>query len=647
MTNEIKTLIENGNVEEIEKAISEYSKTYYTGDSLITDEEFDALVDKLSQICPESEVLSKTGWGYEPSNGKKIPHRYGLHVGSLSKIKSVSAIPESFSPEFCRISAKLDGISVVAYYENGRRVLALTRGNGNEGIDVTRKLDIISPQTKTLRIPFTGAVRGEVLCDNKTWNSLKEVRFKDNPSANSRNFTAGVMNRQGDDDKDEDLLKLRYVVYKIIADPQYRLVSRFTQTVDPCELQNMLQEFDSVPAENRLTSSWCEEYFIELFDKYCEVFPCDGLVITNLRNMTYESTGSVVYEERAYKFESESKKVVVTDIDWTASRTGRLVPRVWFDAVSLSGAMVRKCTGFNAAFIRDNKISKGAQIRVCRSGEVIPHILEVISTVGEAELPEVCPSCGDTLYWDGEDLVCSNESDRQLPYRFISVAGECHGAGYSLYSKILEVFKVEDFSSLLKFLETLKDKSVVDSKIDNEVSGYSTQNLCKTILDKIREGVDPRTFLVACNVKGLSWTVTKQLVVAYPEYLQDLSQDTVDYDRIWGISGFGSATVNTLKDYSKRIKKLLEVVTIKESAPEETIETNFTVAITGSLSIKRSDFDKLLSSKGISQSSNFKEIKYLITNNPDSTSSKMKKARENGVEIISEKEFFEKFLKQG
>lgn len=635
-------------IEELEKLIPEYAKAYYSGESLVSDEEFDSLVDELRELSPESEVLNKTGWGYEPDR-RKIPHKYNLHVGSLSKVKKVEDIPKNLQ-SLCRVSAKLDGISVVSYYEKGSRILALTRGNGYEGLDVTSKINIISPETIKLPYDFTGAVRGEVLCDNETWESLEE-RFKDNPSANSRNFTAGVMNRIEDD---EDLKYLTYVVYKVIVDINTILGIRSDFHSHHLDFTKMTEffatsKFAYVPYDICLNSSTLnEEYLKNLFDKFNETYPCDGLVLTKTSEVPYLLNNAINYEEVAYKFESESKEVIVTDVDWTASRTGRLVPRVWFDPVELSGAMVQKCTGFNAAFIRNNKISKGTKIRVCRSGEVIPHILEVLSSNGEAELPQTCPSCGGPLVWNGEDLICENENDSQLPYRFISVAGEYHGAGYSLYSKILELFEVTDYSSLLCFLRQLLDnKTEVDSKIDTHVSGSATQNLCKAVLNQIYEGISPRTFLVACNVKGLSWEVSKQLLAAYPEYLQDLRNSCVNYDRMWSISGFGRATIDTLQSYEERIKTLLKVVKIKEElTPEaEPVKSVFTVAITGSLSIKRSEFDKLLNEKGISQSSNFKEIKYLITNNPNSTSSKMKKAKDNGVEIISEQEFFEKFLK--
>lgn len=633
----------------LESQIKEYAEAYYSGDALVSDEEFDALVERLKEISPESEVLKTPGWGYEPAENKKVPHRYGLFVGSLPKIKEGTALPSQWSTSL-RVSAKLDGISVVSYYEKGHRVLSLTRGNGSQGLDVTKKINIISPETETLSKTFTGAVRGEVLCDVDTWKSLKETRFKDNPSANSRNFTAGVMNRNEESD---DLKNLKYVVYKIIADPERVLSSRIdSRYVDMDKMSDTLKEFTFVPCRYINTSSEkTPETLKNLFEEFCKVYPCDGLVLTSM-SVTYDKD-TVQYEEIAYKFGSESKEVTVTKVTWTPSRTGRIVPRVWFDPVELSGAVVQKCTGFNAAFIKNNHIAKGAKILVCRSGEVIPHILKVITPSTEVKLlPTVCPSCGEDLYWKGEDLVCVNETGRQLPYRFLSVAGEIPGAGYSTYNLILDTFEVTDQTSLMNFLSLIKKywdteekEQRIVSRIYDNVSGEATRDLCIKILDKIYQGIDSRTFLVACNIKGLSWEVSKNLMTNYPEFLKDATKTFINEDRLRKIPGVGSSMVATLRLYRRRICDLYLSTNVVDYEPLSVPSGGFSVAITGSLSIKRSEFDALLQSKGISQSSNFKEIKYLITNNPDTTSSKMRKAKENNVEIISESKFFEKFLK--
>lgn len=260
-------------------------------------------------------------------------------------------------------------------------------------------------------------------------------------------------------------------------------------------------------------------------------------------------------------------------------------------------------------------------------------------------VPEVCPKCGAPLIWKGEDLVCENENEYQLIYRFISVVGATDGVGSSLYNKFIEIFNLENIDQLVKFINKINlEKSKLYEIIDNTVSGSVTQNKCKLIINKLGESINPIDFLIGCNIKGLSWKTTESLIKQYPEYINDVILNKVNYDKLYNIGGIGYTTVETLKYYENRISNLAKCFTFLNYNDSQN-DMNFSVAITGALSMKRSDFDKILKSHGISQSSNFKEIKYLITNNPDSGSSKNRKARENNVEIISEKDFVNKFLK--
>lgn len=364
-------------IKELESLITKYATSYYSGESDVSDEYFDSLVDELRTLNPDSEVLKKTGWGFSPSGSKKVKHLYGMHVGSLSKIHSASEFPERMIPskdgEFCRVSAKLDGLSVVSYYSAGKRVLAVTRGNGEEGKDVTQKMRVIDPSTDELFFGFTGAVRGEVLIDNRTWDRIKD-RYGDNPSANQRNVAAGIMNRNDNEDQvDEDLKLLRYVVYKVVACEDVAYDGGFSIPLTP-------DEFSKVPYVRLFKENFeidIDSQFETLLEKFREDFPCDGLVLTK-NYCTQTDKGEIVYDEVAYKFQAESKEVVVKEVTWSATRTGRVIPVVWFDPVPLSGALVQKATGFNARFILDNKIKKGVKILVTRSGEVIPHIMKVL-----------------------------------------------------------------------------------------------------------------------------------------------------------------------------------------------------------------------------------------------------------------------------
>lgn len=627
--------------EELESLIKSYAKTYYSDYSTVSDDYFDELVEELRRVDPNSKILVTPGWGYEPE-GKKEKHLYGEITG-LPKIKKIEDIPEGYRPYHCRVSIKLDGLSAVSYYKNGKRFLSLTRGNGVEGKVVTDKIDMISPETKELPNNFTGAVRGELVISQTTWDIIKD-HYKDNPSANQRNVASGIINR---DYINEETKYVDYVVYKVIADPE-GVIDSF-RSMESFLLYNNFKTVPEVYSTSR--NEFSQSIFEEYYERFKQIYPCDGVVVTDY-NIFHEESGEIKYKEFAYKFKSDSEEVVVTDVTWSAGRTGRIVPRVWFNPVNLSGVQVQKCTGHNAAFIRDNQINKGTVIEVTRSGEVIPYIVKIVdNSNNEGLLPSTCPNCGVELTWKGDDLVCENENEDQLIYRFVSTAGSIDGAGWSLYNKILEIFEIKTFKDLVCFIsDATKDYTdtrgeMTKNIIYNSISGKVTQQKCIKVVEKIIKGIYPSTFLVACNINGISWNTAECLVKSYPKYFKDLRQGCVDYDKLYSINGFGYATVQALKRFESRLRELARVCAITQVEEKREVSHQFSVAITGSLSMKRSEFDALLQSKGITQSSNFKEVKYLITNNPESTSSKMQKAINNGVEIISEEEFTKIFLK--
>ena len=176
-------------IEELEYKIRYYAEKYYAGEPEISDAVFDSLVDQLRQLNPNSKVLT-TGWGFEVK-GNKVKHKY-THIGSLDKCKNYEEIPDRFKWKRVFISPKLDGLSAVAYYENGKLVKGITRGNGVEGKDITEKLNIILGD-EIIDKEFTGAVRGELIISKANW---QEVLNRNPDLIAPRNYAAGIINRK-------------------------------------------------------------------------------------------------------------------------------------------------------------------------------------------------------------------------------------------------------------------------------------------------------------------------------------------------------------------------------------------------------------------------------------------------------------------
>ena len=355
------------NKEELEAQILYYSTKYYDGNPEISDEQFDMLVDKLRTLDPNSKVL-KTGWGFEVS-GDKVKHKYS-HIGSLDKTKSYEDIPDRFKNKTIFISPKLDGLSAVAYYENGRLVRGVTRGNGEYGKDITDKLHTIIGSYIFDNL-FTGSVRGELIINKSNWGILQQ---KYNNLISPRNFAAGIINRK---ELDDDIQYLDLVVYKVVGQENRQI---FTKRDDM--LQWLSTNFKHCiplyyyPVLNK--SSW-ETYHLETFNSFKQLgYDLDGLVLTSPDIIYDNRTNGYIFDEVAFKFPAETEVVTITNIEWNLTRTQKLVPIICFDKCYLSGAEIQRATGFNAKYIYDNKIKIGTQVEVCRSGEVIPYILGVI-----------------------------------------------------------------------------------------------------------------------------------------------------------------------------------------------------------------------------------------------------------------------------
>lgn len=354
-------------IKELERLIPYYAENYYKGNTLIPDSEFDKLTEELERLKPESEILSKVGWGsVEDSKGKiKLEHYY-TEVGSLKKTRVYEEIPEIFKKEEVCISPKLDGLTMVCYYKNGKLDKAITRGDGLIGIDKTSKMvKILSNKNISIPSNFTGAIRGELLIPQKSWEIIKTNNSEAN---NSRNYAAGLINR---DDDSEDLKYIDFVTYKVLGDTERRFNSK-------TEVVSFLKDcgFDTIYSiKKKIDKNW-QEYAEQLYESDYP-YQLDGLVMS-LENITYNDRDGIEYKEFAYKFQSETADVKVLRIEWKMTKGNKLFPTVWFEPTYLGEATVQKATGFNAKFILDNKIQVGSLIKICRANEVIPYIMEVV-----------------------------------------------------------------------------------------------------------------------------------------------------------------------------------------------------------------------------------------------------------------------------
>lgn len=624
---------------ELELKIKDAAQKYYTdGSSPYTDAEFDAMVAELKATNSDSELL-KVGWGYDvtldSTPGAKLKHKYGI-AGSLDKchnwaeLKSLQNIPVD-------ISLKLDGLSVVLYYQDGKLIRALTRGDGKVGIDITDKVNQISSIFAELPDDlFTGAIRGEILMSYANFDKYKQIH----PEAkNPRNSTAGIINGK---DTASDLKYLSLIVYTIVG---YEASSGFKyMTYVRSYLQYLFGASNVVPYTRfeNLTEITLDTRMNNLRDKWYGTYPADGLVISADDIMIVGD--ALEYNAKAYKFAAEQKECEVQEVIWTMTKTHYAMPKIRINPIELAGTTVEYCTGYNAKYILDNGIGPGARIKVWKANEIIPNVTEILQPV-DPSMIEACPDCGELLSWDGVHLKCTNP-----------VCGNAVLQDTLIYMKTLA--PTDGLSDLLitKFLNELVDiglisnvsiESVMNCTVSFNDTSSVQANLFHDMWYKLHNNaVNSYAALLSLNIPRLGDKTCDKLT-NYPAVIQQLIKEAswesgmrIDtYNTL--VSIVGNATAESINLHLNKFKRLQYVNILYDNIDTSAaINSKGKVAITGKLSVSRSIFIKELKAAGYIVVDNVnKDTKFLITDNPDSSSSKNKQADKFGVAKITESEF--------
>ena len=440
--------------EEVATLVQEANFQYYNkGTPLFSDTLYDWIKDNLRARDPAHPILDHVGAVVD--SGKKVPLPHWM--GSLDKIKSESGEVRQWMqrhPGHVVVSDKLDGNSALFTWDAAKRVARLfTRGNGREGQDISHLLPFVSGFPASSCPPSIGAVRGELIISRPAFRSVSMH------GKNARNMVAGLLNAKK---PDLALLKnVEFVAYEMIccASPPLCLSQQLKRLKEAgfgvvfhkvlsADRPDILEALSKTLHDRRQTSRYEVDGIVVYHDVPPPKLATEG-------NPKYAfAFKSVVLMDRA--------EVVVTAVEWGVSKDGYFKPVVVFDGVELAGVTVRRATGHNAKFVVDNRIGPGARIVVMRSGDVIPHIMEVLEPAEVVTVPR-----GKGVRWteSGVDLVGSVRSPevalRALAFFFekVDVRGLSKGtvrklfdAGYDTVGKILqmgvpELSRIEGFGA--------------------------------------------------------------------------------------------------------------------------------------------------------------------------------------------------------
>lgn len=631
-------------IDELSNKIKESAQQYYTdGTSELSDDEFDKLTDELRSLDPNNPTVNEVGWGYDINEdntpGEKYEHKYGL-VGSLDKVRTWEEFKRGFGVpyDFIYASLKLDGLSVVLYYVDGKLTQALTRGSGNMGIDITNKVLTIDNKLSSISDNFTGAVRGEILM---TFPAFKAYQLNNADAKNPRNVAAGLINRK--DAAESDLHWLSIVVYNIVGDESVSdvwrmenmfafLTKNFTNVVPWMYLEDV---------DNKLTFDYAMKWLKEKW--YDKDYPADGIVLTNMLTQYDADTHQVKLHSVAFKFPSDIVETTVESVSWTMSKTRYAIPVVNVKPVELAGTTVKKCSGQNAQYIQSNNIGPGTVIKLTKANEIIPYIVEVVKPTS-AQMMQVCPDCGRLLRWQGVNLICDNPTCANAQRQDLSVwldhIAPVDGLQDAIRFRFFEMlFPDEDIS-----IDTIMNHQ--DDKYLCSLGKTGFKKLISEMFDKLygEDEIPLATAIQALNIPRFG-KVTSTKLAEDPETIHQLVyvNDDSYFNKLRTTTEIGDADLTSLKSNYAKLKRLKWL--------EDRIDWNvksieqIPVCVTGKLSIGRSQFEQELNANGFKLTEMNKNVKYLITDDPESNSGKNQKATAWGIPKITESEFRNKFFK--
>lgn len=595
------------------------SKLYYNSESKVSDDVYDSLVDIYTK---KFEPYNVVGAPVANKNKEILPK----YLGSLDKIrteKELSRWIKKYSGPYI-VTDKVDGISTLY---NGKKLW--TRGDGNEGTNISHILPYLNlPKVKR------GLIRGEIYMPK----SIFFHKYKDDFS-NTRNMVTGLLNPLSKNPNIAAIKDLVVVMYEY-DDGSYSQSQ--SQQLDILEEYGFTIPFNEVVADDDLTI----EYLNNLIKhrKRDAVYDMDGLVVVN---DVAEVAVSKNNPDNAIAFKIEGESVITETeyVQWNASKHGVLKPRVKVKPVNLCGVDINWATGFNAKFISDNKIGKGAKILITRSGDVIPYIKEVVEQADRADMPDENYEWNETEV----DIVLVTENDNVKMRKIVEFFKtlEAKFIGKSTIEKLF----IGGYDTLKKILMLTVDDLV---KIDG-IQKKGAQRIVDAINGAIKD-VSLAKISTASGCLGMGFGTRKiqSILDVYPNILNiEMPRDEM-IDMIRRISGFQKTATNFVDNLPllKRFFTDHQMITVKNPIKKE-IEIIFDddeeleslhgkiIVFTG---IRDKNLEDIIHEKGgkVTTSVSGKTTILVVSKRFGGTTKEIK-AEKLGVEIVTIDEFRSKY----
>lgn len=620
-------------IKNLEVEILKHKNLYYQGKPEISDYEFDKLEEELKNLDPKNPVLSFIGSSF--FIGEKVEH--ASKMLSLNKTYKLEELERWMDTKEVVSTFKIDGSSCSLIYNSGKLTLAKTRGDGRFGEKITNKVLYIDHVPKSIEgYNKNFEIRGEIFCREKDFIHLSQEMEKLNleKPTSQRNIVAGLLGRK----ENIELARfLSFQAFEFISNEE----SLHTEEDKFRHLRKLGFE---TPEYNKSKSRKEIEAQVEKAREFMSQgdYLIDGLVVSFNNLDLHDRLGETAHHPRykiAFKFEGEMKPTIIKSISWQVSRNGILTPVANVESVELSGANVSRVTLHNFGLVKQFNLKTGDKINIIRSGEVIPKFIDVVKSSDESfKYPVECPSCDQETVVDDIRLLCKNpscpEKVKDEILNFIRKVGIENLSDKRLV-ELIESGLVRDIPSLFdltseKLMELDKVKDKLATKIVQSISDAKNMELV--------------TFLSSLGISGGAYNKCEKIVHNGYDSWEKIKSITPE--KLVEIESFAEKSsqdfFNSLQEKLPLAEMLLKKgVKLKKSTfKSDTQISGKKFCITGSLSMKRSDLQKMIKENGgIAVSSVSSATDFLITNDKESSSSKFKKANELNIPILSEAEF--------
>lgn len=645
-------------IRELVDKLNEYSKAYYVLDApKISDKEYDELYDELLRLEEQSGIILPDS-PTQRVGGDPLPcfepHTHIHRLWSLDKVRTredlidwgrkVERIAESQQLPKVKyaLEYKFDGLTINLTYEGGRLMTGATRGNGIVGEDITPQIKTI--RTVPLTIPFKGKMEVQGECYMKL-SVLDEInKTTDEKLKNARNAAAGA---------------LRNLDPRITAKRRLDCYCYNVGYIEGKKLETQ-DEMLGFLRENGFTVSdylvFCDdiETVCDEIDKAEESRPhldflIDGMVVKVRDFATREALGATEKFPRwamAFKFAAEETTTTVRDITWEVGRTGKLTPRASFDPVELAGATIRHATLNNFDDIQRKRVGIGSRVFIRRSNDVIPEILSAVEgdvPERQVEKPTVCPACGAHVEHRGVHLYCTNS---------LSCAPQI--AGRLAHYASRDAMDIDTFSekTAALFVEELKLKSIPDLYDLGPQDYMGLQGFGERRINNLMAAIERSkdctlgAFIFAIGIPNVGAKTAKDLARRFGT-IEALRSATVE--QLTEVPDVGEIVARSIVEFfadpsiATQVDRLLAhgVKPRPEEVQQDSPISGKTIVVTGTLEkLDRRQTEALIESLGGKAAGSVsKKTDYVLAG--ESAGSKLTKARELGVRVLNEQEFFE------